>query len=385
METVNGPDEESGTATSGLPLLALTMGDPAGIDPELLSLAVQPGPSVVPCLPLMIGSEAVLQRAARLQNVPLPLELLDCGNVSVTEFRQRVQAVAGRHRIACCDPARIETAAVLPGVISAAGGDAAFRCLELAAGLARSGHVDAIVTAPLNKEALHLAGHNYPGHTEILAERCGVNEFAMMLHLPETALAPLRKLLLNRSAAVSLPAAHGLSIAHVTLHTSVASVPGLLTADAVAATVRLMHEFLGSINCPRRAIAVCALNPHGGEHGLFGDEEARCIEPGIAAIKGNCNVHGPLPADTAVRRAALGEFDGIVAMYHDQGHIPVKLIGFDAAINITLGLPIIRTSPTHGTAFDIAWKEPRKVNPAGFLGAMEMACRMLRGVTESHL
>lgn len=385
METMNGPHRESVTAADGLPLLALTMGDPAGIGPELLSLALQPGSSPVPCLPLLIGNLEVLNRAAQLQNVPLPLEPLECSNVSVAEFRQRVQAITQRQRIACTDPTRLETAAVLPGVISAAGGDAAFRCLELAADLTLSGHADAIVTAPLNKEALHLAGHNYPGHTEILAERCGVNEFAMMLHLPETALAPLRRLLLNRTTAAPLPTAHGLSIAHVTLHTSVASVPGLLTPNAVTATVRLMHEFLGSINCPRRSIAVCALNPHGGEHGLFGDEEAQRIEPGIAAVRGHCNVHGPLPADTAVRRAVLGEFDGIVAMYHDQGHIPVKLIGFDAAINITLGLPIIRTSPTHGTAFDIAWQQPRKVNPAGFLGAMEMACRMVRGVTDSLL
>lgn len=385
METTNGPDGASGTATNCLPLLAMTMGDPAGIGPELLSLAVQPGSSPVPCLPFLIGSEAVLHRAAQLQKVPLPLEPLDCTNLSATQFRQRVQAITERQRIACSDPTCVESLAALPGVISAAGGDAAFRCLELAAELALSGHVDAIVTAPLNKEALHLAGHNYPGHTEILAARCRVNEFAMMLHLPETALAPLRKLLLNHPTAAPQPTAHGLSIAHVTLHTSVASVPRLLTADTVAATVRLMHDFLGSINCQRRSIAVCALNPHGGEHGLFGDEEARCIEPGIAAVRGHCNVHGPLPADTAVRRAVLGEFDGIVAMYHDQGHIPVKLIGFDAAINITLGLPIIRTSPTHGTAFDIAWKEPRKVNPAGLLGAMEMACRMVRTVTETRL
>jgi len=360
------------------------MGDPAGIGPELLSMAVQPGSQAVPCLPLLIGSQAVLQRAAGHQQLALPLEPLDCNTLTAGELRCRIEAITRVNRVACCDPTQAETAAVLPGVISAAGGDAAFRCLELAAGLALAGHVDAIVTAPLHKEALHLAGHQYPGHTEILAERCGVDEFAMMLHLPEAALAPLRSLL-NRPGQIRSSSVSGLSIAHVTLHTSVASVPRLLTPDAVAATVRLMHEFLGSIRCPRRSIGVCALNPHGGEHGLFGDEESRVIDRGIAGVQEPCNVHGPLPADTVIRRAVLGEFDGIVAMYHDQGHIPVKLIGFDAAINITLGLPIIRTSPTHGTAFDIAWREPQKVNPAGFLGAMEMACRMVRGVTASHL
>jgi 4-hydroxythreonine-4-phosphate dehydrogenase len=385
MGSLNGTDGRSGTGLSGLPLLALTMGDPAGVGPELLTLAVQRGSGVVACLPLLIGSAAVLKRAAQLHDIPLLPELLECGEVSAIEFRHRVEAIAAAGRIACCDPTLAETAAVVPGLIGAAGGDAAFRCLNLAAELALSGHVDAIVTAPLNKEALHLAGHHYPGHTEILAERCGVNEFAMMLHLPEAALGPLRRLLVNRPEDDHPPGASGLSIAHVTLHTSIASVPGLLTPDAVAATVRLMHEFLRSIRCQRRSIAVCALNPHGGEHGLFGDEESRVINRGIALVQDLCTVCGPLPADTAIRRAVLGEFDGIVAMYHDQGHIPVKLIGFDAAINITLGLPIIRTSPTHGTAFDIAWKLPSRVNPAGFLGAMEMACRMVRGAFEVRL
>lgn len=372
------PAAEFATADTP-PLLAITMGDPAGVGPELLSMAAQSDALSDPCLPLLIGCPEVLQRAAALQNRSLPLTLLDCTGVAPDEFRRQVAEVVSQSRVACCNPTRPDAARTPPGTISAAGGDAAFRCLQLAASLALSGHADAIVTAPLNKESLHQAGHRYPGHTEILAERCGVSEFAMMLHLPETALRPLRKLLLDSPAAEQASVAHGLSIAHVTLHTSVASVPGLLTPDAVNATVRLMHGFLSSIDCPRRSIAVCALNPHGGEHGLFGDEEGRIIEPAIAAVDKLCNVHGPLPADTAIRRAVLGEFDGIVAMYHDQGHIPVKLIGFDAAINITLGLPIIRTSPTHGTAFDIAWKQPRRVKPSGFLEAMRMACRMVQG------
>jgi len=384
MDSADSPSKHNSTAANS-PLLALTMGDPAGVGPELLCMAVQSRMLREPFLPLLIGSPQVLQRAAALHDLSIPMTLLDFNNISSEKFRRRVADAAERNTIACCNPTHPGTAETPPGVISAAGGDAAFRCLDLAAQLALSGHADAIVTAPLNKEALHLAGHHYPGHTEILAERCGVREFAMMLHLPETALAPLRSLILNRTTSAPLPKAHGLSIAHVTLHTSVATVPALLTPDTVAAAVRLMHEFLGSIGCPRRAIAVCALNPHGGEHGLFGDEESRIIEPGIAAVHENCNVHGPLPADTAVRRAVLGEFDGIVAMYHDQGHIPVKLIGFDAAINITLGLPIIRTSPTHGTAFDIAWKQPQRVNPAGFLEAMRMACRMSRETAETCL
>lgn len=383
MDSPDSPSMNSSTPPAA-PLLAMTMGDPAGVGPELLCMAVQSGTLPEPFLPVLIGCPQVLLRAAALHDLSIPITLLDFVDISPDEFRRRVADATERNTIACCDPTRSGTAETPPGTITAAAGDAAFRCLTLAAQLALSGHVDAIVTAPLNKESLHLAGHNYPGHTEILAERCGVREFAMMLHLPETALAPLRSLILNRPPSVPWPMEHGLSIAHVTLHTSVASVPALLTSDAVAAAVRLMHDFLGSIGCTRRAIAVCALNPHGGEHGLFGDEESRIIEPGIAAVHEHRNVHGPLPADTAVRRAVLGEFDGLVAMYHDQGHIPVKLIGFDAAINITLGLPIIRTSPTHGTAFDIAWKQPQRVNPAGFLEAMRMACKMSRQAAKTR-
>jgi 4-hydroxythreonine-4-phosphate dehydrogenase len=149
---------------------------------------------------------------------------------------------------------------------------------------------------------------------------------------------------------------NGLCVAHVTLHTSIASVPGLLSTDAVGETIELVDAFLRRIGCDPPRIAVCALNPHAGEDGLFGDEERRIIAPAVkAAREAGRNAAGPFPADTLIRRAVRGEFDGLVAMYHDQGHIAFKLIGFDRAVNITLGLPIVRTSPSHGTAFDIAW------------------------------
>ena len=166
----------------------------------------------------------------------------------------------------------------------------------------------------------------------------------------------------------------GISIAHVTLHTSVASVPGLLSLEGVAEKIGLMSGFLRQIRCQREAIAVCALNPHGGENGLFGDEEQRIIRPAVERSRRDVpNVTGPLPVDTLIRRAMLGEFDGVVAMYHDQGHIPVKLIGFDSAINITLGLPIMRTSPTHGTAFDRAWNPATPADSSGMTEAIRMA------------
>ena len=169
-------------------------------------------------------------------------------------------------------------------------------------------------------------------------------------------------------------ARNGISIAHVTLHTSIASVPGLLTENAVAEKIRLMSDFLHRIGCERRAIAVCALNPHGGEHGLFGNEEQEIIAPAVERYRSAIpKLSGPLPVDTLMRRAISGEFDGIVAMYHDQGHIPIKLIGFDAAVNITLGLPIVRTSPTHGTAFDRAWDPATPADANGMTEAIRMA------------
>jgi 4-hydroxythreonine-4-phosphate dehydrogenase len=203
------------------------------------------------------------------------------------------------------------------------------------------------------------------------------------LHLPETALTAWRQLIrphaAGHTAADGKVALCGLSIAHVTLHTSIASVPQLLTQDSIVEKIQLMDSFLQRIRCQRRAIAVCALNPHGGENGLFGDEELHLIRPAVDAGEALVqSVTGPLPVDTLIRRALSGEFDGVVAMYHDQGHIPVKLIGFDAAVNITLGLPIVRTSPTHGTAFDRAWNPQTPAGASGMVEAIRMAAALSR-------
>lgn len=357
-------------------LLAITIGDVAGIGPEVIvrSLRAQQFPDSA--VPVLIGPPEVFQRAAGLVGCRLDFRLTDGMGLTPEVFRQTVLHHWEAGMVTVCNPARATAVTAPPCMVSAAAGDAAFRCLSMAIELTSAGHTDAIVTAPLNKESLHLAGHHYPGHTEILAEQCGVQEFAMMLHLPETALQPLRQLLLRSSAShysEQSSGGHGLSIAHVTLHTSVASVSELLSVDAIEQKVHLMDGFLSRSGCSRRSIAVCALNPHGGEHGLFGNEEAEIIEPAVARCRAAVNVHGPLPVDTLIRRAVLGEFDGVVAMYHDQGHIPVKLIGFDAAINITLGLPLIRTSPTHGTAFDRAWNHSTPASEAGMLEAIRMA------------
>ena len=363
-----------------VPVIGITAGDVAGIGPEVIVRALRCGKVSEIFEPVLIGNPQIFRDAAALTGTQMLIEEVDSAAREPQAFRAEIQAVAATGGILCLNPAGNSVLRAPRREISALAGDAAFQYLTETIRLARNGCVDAIATAPLNKEALQLAGHYYPGHTEILAEQCGVADFAMMLHLPESALAAWRALIPPLGAAESPTAAeHGLSIAHVTLHTSVASVPGLLSTDAIAGKIRLMSDFLKRIGCRRRAIAVCALNPHGGEHGLFGNEEQTLIQPAVMQCRTMMgNLSGPLPVDTLMRRAISGEFDGIVAMYHDQGHIPVKLIGFDSAVNITLGLPIIRTSPTHGTAFDRAWNSATPADARGMAEALRMAAALAK-------
>jgi 4-hydroxythreonine-4-phosphate dehydrogenase len=354
--------------------VAITAGDVAGIGPEVIVRAVCDHDIRHSCVPVLIGHPEIFRRAARLTGYHLMIEELSTVTQGAEPFRTAVSSLTDTGIIACWNPAGDHSLEAPIREVSALSGDAAFQYLISAIQLTKAGCVDAIATAPLNKEALHLAGHNYPGHTEILAESCGVTEFAMMLHLPESALAAWRSMIQPLGSSNSGVARHGLSIAHVTLHTSIASVPALLTENAIAEKIRLMSDFLKQIRCERGAIAVCALNPHGGENGLFGNEEQEVIAPAVERCRPMLpNLAGPLPVDTLIRRAISGEFDGVVAMYHDQGHIPVKLIGFDTAVNITLGLPMIRTSPTHGTAFDRAWNPSTPADARGMKESIRMA------------
>jgi 4-hydroxythreonine-4-phosphate dehydrogenase len=226
-----------------------------------------------------------------------------------------------------------------------------------------AGRVDAIVTLPLQKESLHLAGVPHPGHTEILAERCRAPEHAMMLYLdaPEGSGRP------------------GLGVVHATLHVALRRVFDLLTIDSVEAKIRLADEALRPLTgCRPPRVAVAGLNPHAGENGLFGEEERTIIAPAIArAAASGIDVVGPIPADTLFVRALGGEFDAVVAMYHDQGHVALKTVGFDRAVNVTLGLPIVRTSVAHGTAFDIAWQG--KAGTASLIEAVRVAGRIVSG------
>lgn len=339
-----------------LPKIALTLGDVAGIGPEVVVRAWLEPALQRWCRPVVVGHPAVVRRA---------VELLGAG-LEVHSIGRIDEADGTAQTIVCWNPSGDQAAQVPPGADDGRAGQAAYEFLSAAAAAALDRKIDAITTAPLSKAALHLAGLHYPGHTEILAELCGVREYAMMLYLGDVAGRE------GGAESAGAAAAHALSVVHVTLHTSIRSVPDLLSAPAVHEKIVLIDRFLKRVGCERPRIGVCALNPHGGEQGLFGDEERMIIAPAVELARAaGLGAAGPFPADTLLKRAREGEFDGVVAMYHDQGHIALKLIGFNRAVNVTLGLPIVRTSPSHGTAFDIAWQG--KASGAGMIEAVRVA------------
>lgn len=332
------------------------MGDPAGVGPEVIARAWSE-PAVHELVrPLVVGHPEVLRRAAELVGggiVVTNVDSLDAINTLLPD--PHVMPVVN-----VCDD---DAAAVPAGGVDARAGEAAYQCVTAAARWALDKRIDAIVTAPLSKAALHAAEHYYPGHTELLAELCGVREFAMMLYLPP-------------GEQVRSPA--GLGVAHVTLHQSLRSVFNDLTISAISAKCRLADGVMRRLGVREPRVAVCALNPHAGEDGLFGDEEALIIAPAVAEARfAGVNISGPYPTDTLMVRARDGEFDAVVAMYHDQGHIALKLLGMHAAVNVTLGLPIVRTSVAHGTAFDRAWRGTARAE--GMIAAVATAAKLAGG------
>ena len=303
------------------PRLAITMGDAAGVGPEIIVKAFARLAGTGWCRPLVVGDARRLARAAAITGVAAAV--VPVPGPSAARYLPAT--------IDCIDVGGVPDD--LPfGVLSAVAGDVAFRCIERAVALALSGDVDAICTAPINKEALHAAGHRYPGHTEILAALTGTPEVSMMLSTPK------------------------LRVVHCTTHIGLVDAIARIDAGLVSRTIRRGYETLvrAGIEAPR--IAVCGINPHAGEHGLFGrGEEEQAVAPGVAAARAlGIDAVGPLPADTVFFRAVRGDFDLVVAMYHDQGHCPVKVLGLEQGVNITVGLPVVRTSVDHGTAFDIA-------------------------------
>ncbi len=339
--------------TKLLPRIALTVGDVAGIGPEVVARAIAEQQLTEFCRPLVIGHPTVVKRAKQLIG----------GTFDVTEVASLNEIDWSSKSVPCWNPSIANAEDVPVGQTDSRAGRAAYDYLVAATRAALRGEIEAITTAPLNKAALHAAGLNFPGHTEILAHECGVQDFAMMLYLP---------------AGSQLPKGEfGLGVAHVTLHTSIRSVPGLLTTPHIYETIQLVSDFLKRVGCQSPRVGVCALNPHAGEEGLFGDEESTLIAPAVEEARNiGIDATGPVPADALLRRAVYGEFDGVAAMYHDQGHIALKLIGFERAVNITLGLPIIRTSPSHGTAFDIAWQG--KARAEGLVEAVRTAALLVQ-------
>lgn len=319
------------------PRLAITMGDPAGIGPENVVAAWLDPRVHAACRPVAFGHPTVLQRAITLRQLPLRLQVV----------RQPEEATDEPGVLACLACVGAQAVEAPAARISAAGGESAYQAVLAAVQAVQAGSVHGLVTAPLHKAALQLAGHRYPGHTELLAELAGVRNFAMMLHVPPHG---------------RVPGPAGLNVVHVTLHLALRDALAQLDSAGIVSKAQLVHtatsqllHAAGQQRPPR--LAVCALNPHAGEEGLFGHEETTLIAPAVVeARRRGLDLQGPFPADTLMLRAIQGAFDAVVALYHDQGHIPIKLWAWREAVNVTLGLPFTRTSVAHGTAFDLAWQ-----------------------------
>lgn len=335
------------------------MGDPAGVGPEVLVRAWGDERVHERCRPVALGRPEILERAVELVGSGARVKAID----SLTASAQTGIDAPAPDLIPCLPVGSDDVLDAPVGMVDARNGLAAYETVVLATRRALAGQIAGIVTGPINKAALHAAGQHYPGHTELLAELCGVHDFAMMLYLPRTELPHSRA---------------GLGVVHATLHCALRSVPQQLTPAIVAAKCRLAHAvFSKGFGLDPVRIGVCALNPHAGEDGLFGDEERRIIEPGIGMARAaGVAAVGPLPADTLMVRARDGEFDAVVAMFHDQGHVALKLLGMHRAVNITLGLPIVRTSVAHGTAFDRAWMGTAE--SSGMVAAILAAARLAR-------
>lgn len=333
------------------------MGDPAGVGPEVIVGAWARPEIHRGCRPVALGRPEILRRAA---------ELWDTG-AEVVSIEAPGQAEPAPGVIPCLVTGSDHAVEVKPGAADARGGQAAYDAVVAATRLALAGELDAITTAPLHKEALNRAGHHYPGHTELLAELCGVDDYAMMLYL-------------GPDEHVGSPG--GLAVVHVTLHTAMEDVFHQLSEDGILAKARLADRFMRGLTGSRPRIGVCALNPHGGEGGLFGVQEQTIIRPAIErGLAEGLRLEGPLPADTVMVQAREGMFDAVVAMYHDQGHIALKLLGMHRAVNVTLGLPIVRTSVAHGTAFDLAWQ--RRAELGSMIEAVRVASRLAVRRTDS--
>jgi 4-hydroxythreonine-4-phosphate dehydrogenase len=324
------------------------MGDPAGIGPEVTAKALTQQQVWACCRPLAVGDVKVLQKAADLVESGLTFH-----PISNTDRALYNPATPDVLDLSSVNPDDLEL-----GQVSAHAGKASVAYIERAVKLAQAGQADAIATGPINKAALKAANIPFIGHTELLADLLGEERVTTML------------------------ATEGLRVVHVTRHIPLAQVAASITRERVLDTIRLTHAGLCQMGFPRPRIAVAALNPHGGDEGLMGREELEAIGPAVnAAHLEDIEATGPIPADSVFFRAIRGEFDVVVAMFHDQGHIPIKTHGFERSITVTLGLPVVRTSVDHGTAFDIAWKGI--ASEESMVEAICLAARLAMGQTVS--
>ena len=324
-----------------LPIVAITMGDAAGVGPEVIVGALASEEVQNLCRPVVIGDVQRLRMAAKILGSAITFQAIT--QISDCSFT----AMA----IDVIDPELIPDELAW-GELSAPAGHAAYEYVRIASELALRGSVQAICTAPLNKEALRLGGHDFPGHTELLSYLCEIPEVSMMLSTPK------------------------LNVIHVTTHIGLIDAVNKIEKGLVARTIMRGHEALARSGIAHPRIGVCGINPHAGERGMFGyGEEEEKIDPAIATVRElGIDAVGPLPADSLFFRAGRGDFDLVVAMYHDQGHAPIKLLGMDAGVNVTVGLPVIRTSVDHGTAFDIAGSG--KADESSMIEALRLAATM---------
>ena len=329
------------------PVLGLTMGDPAGIGPEICLRALTSPAVRKMCVPVLFGDAGVLQRAARAAKIPMA----DCRVVSISELKK----IALITEPLVVDCAAIDAAKVVPGKVSAACGRAGYIYIEKAIAAALAGKIDGVVTAPIHKESLNLSGVKFPGHTEIFTALTNAKRSCMMLYSDK------------------------ITVSMATTHIGYRDVPGKLSVERVLNVIELTAQAMTQLLRREPRIGVCGLNPHAGEHGLFGNrEEEKFVEPAVKlARKMKLNVIGPLVPDAVFTTGQRKKYDAIVCLYHDQGHIPFKMLAFDTGVNITLGLPIIRTSVDHGTAFDIAWQG--KADSTSLYSAINVAAEMANG------
>ncbi len=325
------------------PVIGITMGDPAGVGPEICLQALNNPDINRACVPVVFGDIDVLKRCAETLSLPQPQESLSQDELSKLpnqEFPCVIHVPS------------LDSDSFKPGQVTADTGKASYAYINRAIDAALEHFLAAVTTAPINKEALNQAGVPFPGHTEIFAHRAGSERWCMMQYSEE------------------------ITCTFVTVHVGYNEVPQLLSSERILEVIELSAENLERIRGRKAKITVCGLNPHGGENGLFGNrEEEKLIIPAIEQARlAGIDVEGPLPPDTAFLPRKRASTDAFVCMYHDQGHIPVKALAFDSAVNTTLGLPIIRTSVDHGTALDIAWQG--KANPASLYSAINLGIKL---------